>query len=80
MSTSADGQLLWAVSAFIAVYFGLCLVSGWMPTARMAWIKRSEMPRAYWTFMAMGGVALVVFVSLALHESLPGWLSASTGP
>jgi lipid-A-disaccharide synthase-like uncharacterized protein len=46
----------------------------------MAWIKRSEMPRAYWTFMAMGGVALVVFVSLALHESLPGWLSASTGP
>ena len=70
MPTNHDALGLWAVTAFLAAYLGLCIAFGRAP-GRTMWIKRSERPGVFWTVMCLGGVGVFVLMVTSLYATLP---------
>ena len=68
--TSHDAPALWAISAFLGAYIGLCIAFGKAPS-RGYWLRRSENPGVFWAVMGLAGIGLFVLVFLSLYASMP---------
>jgi hypothetical protein len=68
--TVHDALWLWGLSGFVATYLGACIAFGRAP-GKGRWIKRNDMPGAFWGGMCIGGVGLFVLVFLSLYASIP---------